>query len=201
MNKYLKHIGIFFIFSVISTSTSNSEEGYMYGGAKLFNYNVSNSELQAINTSLVNLGFSSSTTSSENEGTGFDIGVGSNLTNFLAWEIGYVNYGKVEITTTTTGPAETIKTEIDGDGITSALVLKVGKNNINHAFLKVGAHAWDLKGRVNTSLGSSSQPFGHGTDPYFALGFKTKYLFAGYDYYLIDDNDISSYSIGLWADF
>ena len=201
MYKYLKHIGIFFIFSVISTSTSNSEEGYMYGGAKLFNYNVSNSDLQAINTSLVNLGFSSSTTSSENEGTGFDIVVGSNLTNFLAWEIGYVNYGKVEITTTTTGPAETIKTEIDGDGITSALVLKVGKNNINHAFLKVGAHAWDLKGRVNTSLGSSSQPLGHGTDPYFALGFKTKYLFVGYDYYLIDDNDISSYSIGLWADF
>ena len=51
----------------------------MYGGAKIFNYGIEKSDLQEINTSLVALGFSSSTSSTDNTGVGFDIGFGAQI--------------------------------------------------------------------------------------------------------------------------
>jgi hypothetical protein len=61
------------------SSISNAEEKYLFGGVKLFNYGIEGSDLQVINTSLVNLGFSSSTSSTDNTGVGFDLGVGFNV--------------------------------------------------------------------------------------------------------------------------
>ena len=62
---------------LVFTQVKASAEAYMYGGAKVFNYGIEDSDLQEINTSLVSLGFSSSTSSTDNSGVGFDIGFGA----------------------------------------------------------------------------------------------------------------------------
>lgn len=176
-------------------SISKAEESYLFGGVKLFNYGIESSDLQVINTSLVSLGFSSSTSSTDNSGVGFDFGAGFNVAENFALEVGYVDYGTLEINTTTTGPTETIKTEISGTGLTAAGVLKFG-DNMENFYVKGGFHRWDFEGKVTASLGSSSAPLGTGTDPMLGAGFIFENFYASYDYYMIDDGDISSIGIG-----
>ena len=58
-------------------------------------------------------------------------------------------------------------------------------------------HSWDFSGKVTASLGSSSDSLGTGTDPFFGIGFGSEQMELGYEYYKIDDGDISSLSIRL----
>ena len=184
---------IVFIFSL--SSILKAEDSYMFGGVKLFNYGIESSDLQVINTSLVNLGFSSSLSTTDNTGVGFDLGIGLNLDENLALEFGYVNFGTLEINTTLTGPSETVKTEITGSAITGAGVFKFGDDQENF-YLKAGMHSWDLDGKVTASLGSSTAPLGTGTDLTFGAGFKANNWFASYDYYAVEEGDFSSFGIG-----
>jgi hypothetical protein len=140
------------ILSILFSYNIANAENYIFGGAKLFNYGVEKSDLQNVNTSLVNLGFSSSSSSTNNTGIGFDLGAGFGITDNLSAEVGYVNYETLEINTKTTGPVENIKTEITGSGLTFA-----GKyTDDSGLFVRGGMHSWDLSGKVTTSLGSSS---------------------------------------------
>jgi hypothetical protein len=172
----------------------------MFGSVKLFNYGIESSDLQVINTSLVSLGFSSSLSTTDNTGVGFDLGIGLNLDENLALEFGYVNFGTLEINTTLTGPAETVKTEITGNAITGAGVFKFGDDQENF-YLKAGMHSWDLDGKVTASLGSSTAPLGTGTDLIFGAGFKANNWFASYDYYAVEEGDFSSFGIGYSTNF
>ena len=192
----MKKILLTIIISLFTfINTSKAEESYIFGGAKLFNYGLETSDLRALNTSLVNLGFSSSTSTTDNSGIGFDFGVGLNLSDNFAIEVGYVDYGTLEINTTLTGPSETLKTEINGNGITGAGVLKFGDAQDNF-YIKGGMHRWDFEGTVTASLGSSTEPLGTGTDLMIGAGYNSGNWFASYDYYYIDDGDISSIGIG-----
>ena len=159
----------FFAFIVIFLSVqfkAHSAETYMYGGAKIFNYGIETSDLQEINTSLVALGFSSSTSSTDNTGIGFDIGFGAQITPNFSIEGGYVNYGTLTIKTTLTGPTESVTTDITGDGVTGAVKLQR-----DGYYVKGGMHSWDFTGKVKTSQGNSSESLGTGTDPFFGIGF------------------------------
>jgi hypothetical protein len=179
---------------------SKAEDSYMFGAVKVFNYGIESSDLQAINTSLVNLGYSSSTSSTDNTGVGFDLGIGLSLDDNLALEFGYVNFGTLEINTTLTGPAETIKTEITGNAFSGTGVLKFGDSNDNF-YLKAGMHSWDMDGKATGSRGSSTAPLGTGTDLTFGAGYKSGNWFGSYDYYAIDDGDISSFGLGYSSSF
>tara|TARA_B100001094_G_scaffold311734_1_gene347670 strand:+ start:231 stop:779 length:549 start_codon:yes stop_codon:yes gene_type:complete len=176
-------------------NASKAEDSYVFGGAKLFNYGIKSSDLQVINTSLISLGFSSSLSSTDNSGIGFDLGVGFNVADNFAIEVGYVDYGTLEINTTLTGPSETLKTEINGNGVTGAGVLKFGDAQENF-YLKGGMHRWDFEGTVTASLGSSTEPLGTGTDIMIGAGFNMGNWYASYDFYYIDDGDISSLGLG-----
>ena len=165
-----------------------SAEAYWFGSGKLFNYGVEKSDLQVINTSLVALGFSSSASSTDNSGYGFDVGLGAEISPNLFMEGGYVNYGTLTINTTTTGTAEKIKTEIKGNGVTGAI--KYASDD--GYYVKGGMHSWDFSGTVSTSLGSSSDALGSGTDPFFGIGFGSDGFELGYEYYAIDDGNISA---------
>jgi hypothetical protein len=162
----------------------------MYGGAKLFNYGIEKSDLQEINKSLVALGFTSSASSTDNSGIGFDIGFGAEIAPNFSIEGGFVNYGTLEIKTNTTGPTENITTEITGDGVTGAV-----KFNQDGFYAKAGMHSWDFSGTVSTSQGSSSDALGSGTDPFFGVGFGFEQIEFGYEYYKIDDGDISALTL------
>jgi hypothetical protein len=167
-----------------------SDDTYMFGGLKLFNYGIEKSDLQTINTSLVALGFSSSSSSTDNTGVGFDIGFGAQIAPNFSIEGSYVNYGTLEIKTNTTGPTENITTEITGDGVAGAV-----KYADAGYYVKAGMHSWDFSGTVTGSLGSSSDALGSGTDPFFGVGFGSDQMELGYEYYKIDDGDISSLSL------
>ena len=199
MKKLLKIFFSILLFLQITT-IAKSEESYVFGGIKLFNYGVETSDLQAINTSLVNLGFSSSTSSTDNSGVGFDFGIGINLSDEFAVEAGFVDYGTLEITTNTTGPTENIKTEIDGNGFTGAAVLRFGEKD-DHLFVKGGFHAWEFEGKVTASLGTSSEPLGKGTDLYMAIGYVSDMFYGSYDYYAIEDGSIGSLTFGIRSEF
>tara|TARA_Y100000591_G_C21779955_1_gene670420 strand:+ start:37 stop:645 length:609 start_codon:yes stop_codon:yes gene_type:complete len=202
MKNFNKLLAVFsVIFSLLTIGTVKAEESYVFGGIKVFNYGIETSDLQELNTSLVNLGFSSSTSSTDNTGVGFDIGLGLNISENLAAEVGYVDYGTLEINTTLTGPAETLKTEIDGDGLTGAAVLKFGEGDNEHAYVKAGFHSWEFTGKVTASLGSSSEALGKGTDPFFSFGYKAEGWFVSYDHYVIEDGDIGSFSLGYASSF
>ncbi|MDA8691111.1 hypothetical protein N9L88_02365 [Candidatus Pelagibacter bacterium] len=171
-------------------SNVHSEESYMFGGAKLFNYGIEKSDLQAINTSLVALGFSSSASSTDNSGIGFDIGFGVEMAPNFSFEGSYVNYGTLEIKTNTTGPTENITTEITGDGFVGAV-----KYSQEGYYVKGGIHSWDFSGKVTASLGSSSESLGTGTDPFFGVGFGSDQMELGYEYYSIEDGSISALTL------
>jgi hypothetical protein len=182
-----------FVLTFILLSTQfkvYAAETYMFGGVKLFNYGIEKSDLQEINTSLVALGFSSSASSTDNSGIGFDIGFGAEIAPNFSIEGGYVNYGTLEIKTNTTGPTENITTEITGDGVTGAV-----KFNQSGYYAKVGMHSWDFSGTVSTSQGSSSDALGSGTDPFFGIGFGSEQFEYGYEYYKIEDGDISALTV------
>ena len=180
-----------FIFILLSTQVKvYSAEPYMFGGAKLFNYGIEKSDLQDINTSLVALGFSSSASSTDNTGLGFDVGFGAEIAPNFSIEASYVNYGTLEIKTNTTGPTENITTEITGDGVAGAV--KYGQEGY---YVKAGMHSWDFSGTVSTSQGSSSDALGSGTDPFFGFGFGSEQMELGYEYYAIEDGDISALTL------
>ena len=179
------------LFSFLSLQSNvHSEEAYMFGGAKLFNYGIEKSDLQAINTSLVALGFSSSSSSTDNTGIGFDIGFGVEIAPNFSIEGSYVNYGTLEIKTNTTGPTENITTEITGDGIVGAI-----KYSQEGYYVKGGMHSWDFSGKVTASLGTSSDSLGTGTDPFFAVGFGSDQMELGYEYYAIEEGNISAITL------
>ena len=167
-----------------------SAEAYMYGGIKVFNYGIETSDLQEINTSLVALGFSSSTSSTDNTGVGFDVGFGAEISPNFAIEGGYVNYGTLTINTKLTGPTESLTTDITGDGVTGAL-----KFSQDGYYVKAGMHSWDFSATAKSSLGSSSDALGSGTDPFFGIGFGSEQLELGYEYYSIEDGDISALTL------
>ena len=185
---------------LFSSQSLKAEETYMFGGAKLFNYGIESSDLQTINTSLIALGFSSSTTKTDNQGVGFDIGLGFNMSDNFAIEAGYVNYGTLEINTSTTGPVENLKLEIKGSGLTGAGVLKFGDDKENF-YVKGGMHSWELDGKITASLGSSTEPLGSGTDLFGGVGFVMDNFYASYDYYVVDDGNFSSFGIGYKKSF
>ena len=103
LNMSLKKLLVFTFIFLLTQVKVNSAETYVYGGAKIFNYGIEKSDLQEINKSLVALGFSSSSSSTDNTGVGFDIGFGAEIAPNFAIEGGYVNYGTLTINTKLTG--------------------------------------------------------------------------------------------------
>jgi hypothetical protein len=170
---------------------------YVFLNYKRFNYGVDTEDLQIINRSLVNLGYSSSFSSTDNTGNGFEIGGGADIHKNFGIEASYINLGTLTINTTLTGPSESLKTEIDGESFAVALVVKGGDDK-NTLYGRIGMHNWDLDGKVTGSRGAATATLGDGTDLIFGVGYKFGDLVKiGYDYYKIDDGNINSLSIGL----
>ena len=187
----LKKLFTFLIIFISVQFKAYSAETYLYGGAKIFNYVIEESDLQEINTSLVALGFSSSTSSTDNTGIGFDIGFGAEISPNLSIEAGYVNYGTLTINTKLTGPTENVTTDITGDGVTGAVKFFTEDG----LYAKAGMHSWDFSSTVKASLGSSKDALGSGTDPFFGIGYGSEQLEFGYEYYAIEDGDISALTL------
>ena len=81
----MKKIVTILISSILLLSSNLKAENYIYGGPKLFYYDVTNEDLQSTANELVNLGFSSAKVSANTSGVGFDIGFGGISALGLTW--------------------------------------------------------------------------------------------------------------------
>tara|TARA_B100000029_G_scaffold496443_2_gene562769 strand:+ start:4336 stop:5043 length:708 start_codon:yes stop_codon:yes gene_type:complete len=186
-----------FSSSVVANESSMKQRGYVLGGVGLTDFNVTTSDLQTLNTALINLGFSSSTSSTDNAGTYVKLHGGYHVNEYFAVEGGFTNLGTLEINTTLTGPSESIVTSVDIYGVEIAAIAKYEVKN-SFGFIKAGFFSWDADLSVNTSRGSASTFLGSGTDPTIGVGWQ----FGGqlgvrveYQYYPVEDSDLQSYIV------
>ena len=72
---------------------------------------------------------------------------------------------------------------------------QIGKFFQEGFYAKAGMHSWDFSSTVTASLGSSKDALGSGTDPFFGIGFGSEHMELGYEYYKIEDGDISALTL------
>ncbi len=182
--------------SAFSQETAGAnKQFYVLASLGAVDYNVESSELQEINTALVNLGFSSSTTSTDNQGVIYKIGAGFDFNEFLSLEGGYTNLGTLRIKTTTTGPSERITIDIKPDGFEFSGLVKYHFNDKALVYGRVGILSWKANGTVTASLGSASESFGSGTDVTLGIGFEYNPIRIEYQYYRLGDADINTFHV------
>ena len=179
---------------------SAEKQPYFYGGVKLFDYGIENSDLRTLNVSIVNLGFSSSTSSTDNTGYGFELGLGYDFNKNLAVEAGYTNFGTLKIKNSPTGTATSNSVDITGYSLGAGGLGKFGGEK-SYGYIKAGLQNWDMSGKVTTSLGSSSEALGTGTDPMLSVGYRADIFQISYDGYQVDDRWIKSLTFGLKYNF
>lgn len=168
---------------------------YVLASLGVVDYTVESSELQEINTALVNLGFSSSTTSTDNQGVLYKVGAGFDFNKFLSLEGGYTNLGILRIKTTTTGPSEKLTLDIKPDGFEFSGLAKYHFNDKALVYGRVGILSWDAKGTVTGSLGSASATLGSGTDVTLGIGFEYNPIRIEYQYYKLGDADVNTFHV------
>ena len=175
--------------AVIAADETPAKAGpYIVGGVGAVDYNITTSDLQALNRELVALGFSSSSSSTDNSGLFLKGHGGYHINKYLALEGGFTSLGQLEVNTTLTGPSETLTTTADLYGIEVSGLVKL-ETESSFGYLRLGFLAWDADISVNTSLGTATA-FDSGTDPTIGIGWhfgKTHGLRVEYQYYPIDD--------------
>jgi hypothetical protein len=180
---------------------SAENQPYAYGGLKVYNYGITTTDLQNINTSIINLGYSSSYSSTDNRGYGFDLGLGYDVSKNIAFEVGYTNFGTLTINNLTTGPVTSNTLDITVYSLGAGVLGKFGENDKSYGYVKAGLHNWDFTGTVSTARGSSSEALGTGTDPIFSIGYRSEIAQLSFDGYKINDGWIKALTLGVKYNF
>ena len=194
-------IAILSISFFLTQSLRAEVKPYAFGDFKYFNYGITTSDLQELNRAVISLGYTSSTSSTDNSGVGFELGFGVDVTKNLALEASYVDLGTLTINNNTTGPTTRNTLDIEGNSLAFGLVGKLGDDEKNYFFGRVGMHAWDMDARLTTGRGTATATLGDGTDYFAGVGFRGEMFRFGYDFYKIDDSDVSSLSVGIIHNF
>lgn len=121
--------------------------------------------------------------------TSFGIFGGYSLSQNIAVQLGYQDFGEVDITGAN-GTSE-------ADAFELSLIGSVNASEAVELFAEVGLDAWDA---TVTSSGVSADD--DGTDLYFGLGVSFSVndsidLFADYQFHSLDDTDIDTFGLGI----
>jgi hypothetical protein len=181
MNKLISKIFFIALFFLSLNITSLKAEGYIFGGPKIFYYDISQSDVDKTATDLVALGFSSAKVTANNSGIGFDIGVGFPTNNKIDIEASFVYMGEFELKADLTGPVETLTATSSAWTIPIVGKFKVGDNK-NNFFVKGGFHFWEQNSEISTSLGKVTM-WGDGFDPVIGVGGQVGGLLVSYEHY------------------
>lgn len=173
-------IALMFSITLVSSQSVNAEN-YVFGGPKIFYYNVDQSDVDQLATDLVNLGFSSATVKANDVGIGFDIGVGFPVSDLIDIEGSFVYLGEFELTADTTGPVENIKATSSGYTFPIAAKFKFGTSDAN-LYGKAGWHFWRQDSEISSSLGKATL-WGTGNDPVIGIGGQWGGLDVSYEHY------------------
>ena len=172
---------ILVLILLITNISSLKAVEYIYGGPKLFYYDVSQQDVDKTAQDLVNLGFSTAKVEANTSGFGFDIGAGFSISDALDIEAGFVYMGEFELTANMTGPTETVKASSSAWTIPVVGKLKVGDSK-NSLFVKGGFHRWKQNSEVSASLGKVTM-WGTGVDPVLGVGAELEGLIFSYEHY------------------
>ena len=178
--KFTLSVLFFSSFFLLNVSEVKSEN-YLYGGPKLFYYDVTNEDLQATANDLVALGFSTARVEANTSGIGFDIGVGSPLSDKTDIELGFVYMGEFELKATMTGPTETVTAKSNAYSFPLGAKYKIGESESN-VYLKGGFHYWRQITDIATSQGTVDM-WGTGFDPMYGIGGQIGNLTIHYEHY------------------
>jgi hypothetical protein len=178
--KFLK-LGFFFSFLLMVNLNYAKSEPYIYGGPKIFYYDVTDEDLQSTANEIVNLGFSSAKVEANTAGIGFDIGFGGPINENLDFEAGFVYMGEFELKATMTGPSETLTSTSSAYSFPAGVKYKIGESDSN-LYVKGGLHYWKQVTDISTSLGKVDM-WGTGLDPMFGIGAQLGNIIAHYEHY------------------
>ena len=174
-------IAILFLSTSIFSVPSNAEESYVFGGARIFYYDVEQSDVDQVATDLVNLGFSTASVKAETGGVGFDIGAGFPFTDKIDIEASFVYMGEFELTADMTGPTENLKATSSPWSIPVVAKIKIGDSEAN-LFVRGGWHFWQQNSEISTTKGKV-ELYGKGNDPVFGIGAQVGGLQVSYEHY------------------
>lgn len=177
----MKKIAAILLTSLLFVSSNLKAESYIYGGPKLFYYDVTNEDLQSTANQLVNLGFSSAKVSANTMGIGFDIGFGGELSENIDLEAGFVYMGEFELKAAMTGPTENLTTTSSAYSFPIGAKYKLGDSE-NNVYVKGGMHYWKQVTDISTSLGTADM-WGTGLDPMFGIGGQVGNMTIHYEHY------------------
>ena len=177
----MKKIAAILLTSLLFVSSNLKAENYIYGGPKLFYYDVTNEDLQSTANQLVNLGFSSAKVSANTMGIGFDIGFGGELSENIDLEAGFVYMGEFELKAAMTGPTENLTTTSSAYSFPIGAKYKLGDSE-NNVYVKGGMHYWKQVTDISTSLGTADM-WGTGLDPMFGIGGQVGNMTIHYEHY------------------
>jgi len=169
------------VFLLNLSTVSLKAENYVYGGPKLFFYDVTQEDIDSVATDLVALGFSTATVSANSKGIGFDIGAGFPVNDSWDIEGGFVYMGEFELKASLTGPVETITAKSSAWSIPVVAKYKFGDSDAN-LFVKAGGHYWKQNSDISTSLGKVSM-WGTGIDPVIGIGGQLSDFLISYEHY------------------
>ena len=172
------------MFSITLLSSKNVNAGdnnYIFGGPKIFYYDVDQSDVDQLATDLVNLGFSSALVKANDAGIGFDIGVGFPVSDMIDIEGSFVYLGEFELTADTTGPVENIKATSSGYTFPIAAKIKFGTGDAN-LYGKAGWHFWRQDSEISASKGKVTL-WGTGNDAILDIGGQLGGLDVSYEHY------------------
>jgi len=167
--------------TLLSSKNANAAENYVFGGPKIFYYDVDQSDVNQVATDLVNLGFTTAKVEANTAGLGFDIGLGFPVSDMIDIETSFVYLGEFELTATTTGPAESIKATSSGISIPIVAKIKFGTGDSN-LYGKAGWHFWRQDSEISASKGKVTL-WGTGNDPVIGFGGQWGNFDVSYEHY------------------
>ena len=157
-------------------------DSYLYGGPKIFYYDVTQDDVDDTAADLVALGFSSAEVTANNSGVGFDIGFGHSVSDNTDLELGFVYMGEFELTATMTGPTEKLTATSQAYSFPFGAKYKLGDSDAN-IYLKGGLHYWRQISEISTSLGAVDM-WGTGLNPMFGVGGQLGNIMVHYEHYM-----------------
>jgi len=187
-------IFLIFCFFLFSQSLYAKSREYFVGSLGITNFNQTTDDLQALNTSLVNLGFSSATSSTDNTGGSIKIGYGFE-DDGIAIEGYFQHLGTLTVNTTLTGPSETLKTEIDAYGLGLDFIGKYSFEDKSALLGRIGFFSYDTDVTISTTQGSVSGPLSTGTSLTLGTGYQSGNWRYEWQIYTIDETVVDNFSV------
>ena len=162
-----------------SSKSVNADENYIFGGPKVFYYDVDQSDVDQVASDLIALGFSTAAVEANTAGIGFDVGLGFPVSDLIDIETSFVYLGEFKLTADMTGPVENLEVTSSGVSVPVAAKVKFGSSGL---WGKAGWHFWRQDSEFSTSKGKVTL-WGRGNDPVIGIGGTWDNFEMSYEHY------------------